>query len=85
MEHELLKSGSVLGWFGRQFLRLRYAGSQMLVRHRLIQQLDHVRQCMNVNLLPAPVRPADGQPPTHAQVRDEKLYNYKVDICKRLL
>eukprot|EP00972_Heterocapsa_arctica_P061931 9129177-Heterocapsa_arctica.AAC.1 len=57
----------------------------MLVRHRLLQQLDHVRQCLNVDLLPVPARPADGCQPTHAQVAAEKLYVYKVDICKRLL
>eukprot|EP00972_Heterocapsa_arctica_P016916 2496811-Heterocapsa_arctica.AAC.1 len=35
MEHELLQKGSVLNWFIRQFWRLRYAGTRMMVRHRL--------------------------------------------------
>eukprot|EP00972_Heterocapsa_arctica_P017454 2578731-Heterocapsa_arctica.AAC.1 len=67
MGRELLMSGSVLAWFVKQFWRLRYAGSSLLIRHRLVQQLDHVKQCLNVDLLPVPVRPAQGVPPTHAQ------------------
>eukprot|EP00972_Heterocapsa_arctica_P064728 9551212-Heterocapsa_arctica.AAC.1 len=55
MEHELLKTVSVLNWFTRQFWRLRYAGTHVLVRHRLLQQLDHVQQCLDVKKLPVPV------------------------------
>eukprot|EP00972_Heterocapsa_arctica_P113802 16439178-Heterocapsa_arctica.AAC.1 len=34
-------------------------------------------------MLPVPARPA--VPPTHAQVKAEKLYLYTKDICRRLL
>eukprot|EP00972_Heterocapsa_arctica_P095414 14071200-Heterocapsa_arctica.AAC.1 len=34
MSLELLNKGSLYDWFRRQFWRLRYAGSHLLVRHR---------------------------------------------------
>eukprot|EP00972_Heterocapsa_arctica_P058124 8575413-Heterocapsa_arctica.AAC.1 len=59
----------------------------MLVRHRLVQQLDHVQQCLDVNKLPVPElrgKLAARQVPTHAVLKEEKYYNYRVDLCKRL-
>eukprot|EP00972_Heterocapsa_arctica_P059605 8790685-Heterocapsa_arctica.AAC.1 len=52
MQRELLASGSVLAWFVKQFWRLRYAETSLIVRHRLVQQLDHIQQCLDPAMLP---------------------------------
>eukprot|EP00972_Heterocapsa_arctica_P114541 16442901-Heterocapsa_arctica.AAC.1 len=54
MSHELLNKGSLYDWFARQFWRLRYAGTHMLVRHRIIQQLDYVQKCIVADQVPKP-------------------------------
>eukprot|EP00972_Heterocapsa_arctica_P063895 9427317-Heterocapsa_arctica.AAC.1 len=59
----------------------------MLVRHRLVQQLDHVQQCLDVKKLPVPElrgKMAAGAAATHAVLKEEKYYKYRVDLCKRL-
>eukprot|EP00972_Heterocapsa_arctica_P082557 12165075-Heterocapsa_arctica.AAC.1 len=57
----------------------------MLVKHRLMQKLDHIKQCLRVDLLPVPGGIVPGQARTIAQVKEDKAYAYRVDVIKRLL
>eukprot|EP00972_Heterocapsa_arctica_P051687 7605147-Heterocapsa_arctica.AAC.1 len=84
MSIELLNKGSLYDWFARQFWRLRYAGSHLLVRHRIIQQLDYVKKCIDVDKVPKPkLRATHGD--THNVRKEEQLYQYTLEICARLM
>eukprot|EP00972_Heterocapsa_arctica_P095244 14046337-Heterocapsa_arctica.AAC.1 len=83
MSVELLHSGSLYDWFARQFWRLRYAGSHLLVRYRVIQELDYVKKCLDVDKVPKPkIRATAGD--THKARAEEHLYEYTREICGRL-
>eukprot|EP00972_Heterocapsa_arctica_P003045 451473-Heterocapsa_arctica.AAC.1 len=59
----------------------------MLVRHRLVQSLDHIQACLDVTKVPAPVlrgQLAAGATVIHAAKREEKYYESRIDLCKRL-
>eukprot|EP00972_Heterocapsa_arctica_P098637 14556746-Heterocapsa_arctica.AAC.1 len=83
MSVELLHSGSLYVWFARQFWRLRYAGSHLLVRFRVTQELAFIKKCLDVDKVTKPRArtTADG---THKEKAEERLYEYTLDICRRL-
>eukprot|EP00972_Heterocapsa_arctica_P091221 13460932-Heterocapsa_arctica.AAC.1 len=83
MTNELQTNGSLYDWFVRQFWRLRYVGTGIIVRHRIIQQLGYVQKCIEPDRIPKPaIRAAKG--PVKLAIKEETDYNSQVAICARL-
>eukprot|EP00972_Heterocapsa_arctica_P057682 8508497-Heterocapsa_arctica.AAC.1 len=54
MTVELQKCGSVYSWFALQFWRLRFATSNLLVNVRVSTQVEFIKKCIDVELIPKP-------------------------------
>eukprot|EP00972_Heterocapsa_arctica_P013259 1948368-Heterocapsa_arctica.AAC.1 len=73
MTHELLTKGSLYDWFVRQVWRLRYVGTGIIVRYRIIQQLDYVQKCIEPDKVPKPtIRASQGA--TRLALKEETDY-----------
>eukprot|EP00972_Heterocapsa_arctica_P016950 2502711-Heterocapsa_arctica.AAC.1 len=83
MTVELQKYGSIYSWFTLKFWRLRFATTNLLVNARVSKQVESLKKCLDVELIPKP-RPRSTPAGTTREHESEELYQHTCDTYLRL-